>query len=111
MPPFSIQAWSPATTRAPKLTDFGIARLVDSARQTQTGLMVGTAAYLSPEQVKGHQVGPPIDVYALGLVLLEAATGRREYPGNNVETVLARLERPRSYRRTCRLPSVRCYDR
>lgn len=82
------------TDRRPKLTDFGIARLVDSARQTQTGLMVGTAAYLSPEQVKGHQVGPPTDVYALGLVLLEAATGRREYSGNNVETALARLERP-----------------
>lgn len=77
-----------------KLTDFGIARVVDSARQTQTGLTVGTAAYLSPEQVQGQPVGPPSDVYSLGLVLLEAATGRREYPGASVETALARLERP-----------------
>jgi serine/threonine protein kinase len=77
----------------PKLTDFGIARLVDSARHTQTGMTVGTAAYLSPEQVKGLDVGPATDVYSLGLVLLEALSGRREYPGNDVETALARLQR------------------
>jgi serine/threonine protein kinase len=79
--------------RRPKLTDFGIARLVDSARHTQTGMLVGTAAYLSPEQVQGRDVGPATDIFALGLVLLEAVTGRREYQGNSVETALARLER------------------
>lgn len=82
------------TARRPKLTDFGIARLVDSARHTQTGMTIGTAAYLSPEQVSGGDVGPPSDVYSLGLVLLEALTGRREYSGAGVETALARLERP-----------------
>ena len=76
-----------------KLADFGIARIVDSARQTGTGLTVGTAPYLAPEQVTGMPVGPPADVYALGLVLLECLTGRREYDGGAVECALARLHR------------------
>src|SRR5205823_4403033 len=78
----------------PKITDFGIARLVDSARRTATGVTVGTAAYLSPEQVTGAEVGPACDVYSLGLVLLECLTGRREYPGTGAEAALARLHRP-----------------
>ncbi len=77
-----------------RLTDFGIARLVDAAKVTATGLTVGTASYLSPEQVTGSPVGPPADVYALGLVLLECLTGNREYPGAAVEVALARLSRP-----------------
>jgi serine/threonine protein kinase len=77
-----------------RLTDFGIARLVDAAKVTATGLTVGTASYLSPEQVTGDPVGPPADIYALGLVLLECLTGKREYPGGAVEVALARLSRP-----------------
>ncbi len=77
-----------------RLTDFGIARLVDAARVTATGLTVGTASYLSPEQVTGDDVGPQSDVYSLGLVLLECLTGQREYPGSAVEVALARLSRP-----------------
>ena len=76
-----------------RLTDFGIARLVDAAKVTATGLTVGTASYLSPEQVTGSPVGPATDVYALGLVLLECLTGEREYPGSAVEVALARLSR------------------
>jgi len=76
-----------------RLTDFGIARLVDAARVTSTGMMVGTASYLAPEQVAGEPVGPPADVYALGLVLLECLTGQREYAGSTVEVALARLHR------------------
>ena len=76
-----------------RLTDFGIARLVDAAKVTATGLTVGTASYLSPEQVLGTHVGPLSDVYSLGLVLLECLTGRREYPGNAIEVALARLNR------------------
>jgi len=79
--------------RVPKLTDFGIARLVDAAKVTSTGLMVGTAAYLAPEQVAGKPVGPEADVYALGLVLLEVLTGKREYDGPPVEAAMARLHR------------------
>ncbi len=76
-----------------RLTDFGIARLVDAAKVTSTGLMVGTASYLAPEQVTGEPVGPPADIYALGLVLLESLTGEREYAGSTVEVALARLHR------------------
>jgi serine/threonine protein kinase len=79
--------------RVPKLTDFGIARLVDAAKVTTTGLMVGTAAYLAPEQVSGDQIGPSADVYALGLLLLEVLTGKREYEGPPVEAAMARLHR------------------
>ena len=78
----------------PRLADFGIARALDGTAVTGTGYVVGTAAYLAPEQVRGEWVGPEADVYALGLVLLEALTGRREYPGALVESATARLHRP-----------------
>ena len=76
-----------------RLADFGIARIVDGARHTGTGLTIGTAPYLSPEQVTGAGTGPPADVYALGLVLLEVLTGHREFDGGPVETAMARLHR------------------
>lgn len=75
------------------LADFGIALLVDCTRVTLSGAVIGTAAYMAPEQVLGEPVGPPADVYSLGLVLLEALTGRREYPGTGVESACARLHR------------------
>jgi hypothetical protein len=78
----------------PRLADFGIARALDGTAVTGTGYVVGTAAYLAPEQVRGEWVGPEADVYALGLVLLEALTARREYPGALVESATARLHRP-----------------
>ncbi|GAB4099257.1 serine/threonine-protein kinase [Sinomonas halotolerans] len=77
-----------------KLADFGIARLADAAGLTLPNTTLGTAAYLSPEQALGRDVGPATDVYALGLVLLEALTGVREYPGAAVEAAAARLSRP-----------------
>jgi eukaryotic-like serine/threonine-protein kinase len=74
------------------VTDFGIARLMsESARHTATGVTVGTAAYLAPEQVRGDDVTPAADVYSLGLVLLEALTGERAYRGSPTEVALARL--------------------
>ena len=78
----------------PRLADFGIARALDGTAVTGTGYVVGTAAYLAPEQVRGEWVGPAADVYALGLVLLESLTARREYPGALVESATARLHRP-----------------
>jgi eukaryotic-like serine/threonine-protein kinase len=73
--PPALPSGSPRAT----LADFGIAALVDSARVTATGTLVGTAAYLSPEQARGQRAGTPTDVYALGLVLLEALSGRRAF--------------------------------
>jgi hypothetical protein len=75
------------------LTDFGIARLTDVTAITATGLVLGTAAYLAPEQVTGDGATPASDIYALGLVLLEALTGERVYDGSPSEAALARLHR------------------
>src|SRR3954454_9833551 len=75
------------------LTDFGIARVLGSADVTRTGEIVGTAAYMAPEQVRGGSVGPPADVYALGLLLLECLVGYREFDGGVVESAVARLHR------------------
>ena len=82
------------TEGRPHLSDFGIAVLADATNITATGMVIGTAWYLSPEQVRGQPVGPASDVYALGLVLLECITARREYPGNALEAAVARLHRP-----------------
>ncbi|MDN4645784.1 serine/threonine-protein kinase [Arthrobacter sp. PsM3] len=83
----------PGEPLRPKLTDFGIARLVDGTRLTATGTMVGTAAYLSPEQSRGADLGPASDIYSLGLVLLECIKGDVEFPGSAVESAVARLHR------------------
>ncbi len=76
------------------LADFGLAHLTGATRLTRTNELVGTAAYLAPEQVLGQEISHPTDVYALGLVLLECLTGRREYEGSEVEAAVARLHRP-----------------
>lgn len=75
------------------LSDFGIARLAEATRVTSPGMTAGTAGYLAPEQLEAADVGPAADVYALGLVLLEALTGRKEYTGTPVEAAMARLQR------------------
>ncbi|WP_454699903.1 serine/threonine-protein kinase [Arthrobacter humicola] len=83
----------PGEPLRPKLADFGIARIVDGTRLTATGTMVGTAAYLSPEQARGADLGPASDIYSLGLVLLECIKGAVEYPGSAIESAVARLHR------------------
>lgn len=81
------------TEKQAYLADFGLALVAEVTRVTTSGVLVGTAGYLSPEQVRGADVGPPADVYSLGLVLLECLTGRTEYPGGDAEAALARLAR------------------
>ena len=76
-----------------KLVDLGIAQHIRTDHLTSTGQIVGTAAYLSPEQVNGHAIGAPTDVYALGLVAIEALTGRIAFPGAPAESAAARLVR------------------
>jgi eukaryotic-like serine/threonine-protein kinase len=77
----------------PRLVDFGIARLLESPRITAVDTTVGTAAFMAPEQVQGKDVTPAADVYALGLVLLEALTARRAFDGPPHEAAAARLVR------------------
>ncbi len=74
------------------LADFGVALVADAPRITDTGLTVGAAPYLAPEQVRGEIAGAPADVYALGLVLIEALTGRRAFPGDPLSAAQARLD-------------------
>jgi eukaryotic-like serine/threonine-protein kinase len=86
----------PSRTWNAKLADFGIARLIDDARLTRTGLLVGTPGYLSPEQVSGRPPTPAADVYSLGLLVLEARTGETAFPGTAIEAANGRLASPPS---------------
>jgi hypothetical protein len=64
-----------------KVMDFGIARLMDADTLTQDGDVIGTVAYMSPEQAAGHRVGPPSDVYSAGMVLYELLAGQNPLRG------------------------------
>ena len=68
----------------PKITDFGLAKLVDENVMTNTGDMLGTPAYMAPEQATGnsHSIGPSADIYALGVILYEMLTGRPPFVSN-----------------------------
>lgn len=76
-----------------KLADFGVAHSMDGSRLTGDGIVIGTASFVSPEQVAGEPVNGASDVFSLGLVLLEALTGHREYSGTVLEAAIARLHR------------------
>ncbi|MDQ6874189.1 MAG: protein kinase [Actinomycetota bacterium] len=78
-----------------KITDFGIARAVDAAPMTATGLVMGTVFYLSPEQAGGQPVGPASDQYSLGVVAYEALAGRRPFTADNpVAVAMMHLREP-----------------
>ncbi|MEV7375836.1 serine/threonine-protein kinase [Streptomyces sp. NPDC090301] len=98
-------------TGAPRLTDFGISRRFAATDDSTAaphdaasgeaapaadgeGTFMGTASYMAPEQALGRTTGPQADIYSLGLVLLEALKGEREYDGPPLEAALARLHRP-----------------
>ncbi len=75
-----------------KLTDFGIARAMEQTRITQVGSVVGTAAYLAPEQVRGEEATPATDVYALGVVLYQFLAGRLPYEGSSLAELAVRQQ-------------------
>jgi eukaryotic-like serine/threonine-protein kinase len=73
-----------------KIADFGIARSLDGTQLTQAGTVLGTAAYLAPEQAAGETVTASADVYALGAVLYELLTGRPPYRADSLVELAAR---------------------
>ena len=76
-----------------KITDFGIARSQEQARLTKTGLVMGTAQYLSPEQAMGKQATSLSDIYALGIVAYEMLCGHRPFTGaSQVEIAMAQVK-------------------
>lgn len=78
-----------------KITDFGIARMADSATMTQTGQVIGTPHYLAPEQAEGKSATPATDVYSLGVVLYECLAGHRPFDRETaIQVALAHLREP-----------------
>jgi serine/threonine-protein kinase len=75
-----------------KIADFGIARSLDGTQLTQVGTVLGTAAYLAPEQAAGETVTAAADVYALGAVLYELLTGRPPYVADSLAELAARQQ-------------------
>jgi serine/threonine protein kinase len=71
-----------------KITDFGIARLPNSAVKTMTGLILGSPRYMSPEQVIGKSIDARSDIFSLGVVLYEALTGVAPFDGDNVNAIM-----------------------
>jgi len=79
----------------PKVADFGIARAASAKTMTETSLILGTASYMSPEQVRGERVGLESDLYSLGVVLYEMLTGEPPYTADNpIATAMKHLDEP-----------------
>jgi serine/threonine-protein kinase len=76
-----------------KLADFGIARATDQSSITQVGSVLGTAAYLSPEQARGDEAGPRADLYSLGVVTYQLMSGRLPYEANSLSELALKQQR------------------
>ena len=71
-----------------KITDFGIARMASSAVRTQTGMVLGSPKYMSPEQVMGKEIDQRSDIFSLGVMLYEMLTGQSPFNGDNVNAIM-----------------------
>jgi len=77
---------------AVKIMDFGIAKSFQSeSNLTQTGITLGTAAYLAPEQIRGEPVDPRTDIFSLGILAYELLTGQKPFRGEHISTVLFKI--------------------
>ena len=78
-----------------KITDFGIARVAGGGKLTQTGKLIGTLEYMSPEQVQGHEQDARSDIYSLGILLFELVTGKMPWSAtSDFDIMRAHLELP-----------------
>jgi serine/threonine-protein kinase len=91
-----------------KLMDFGLAYSQSAARLTREGTVMGTLAYLAPEQILGEAIDGRTDLYALGVILYELTTGRLPFTGDDMLNLISQhlhspVEPPRAHRRpsTC----------
>ena len=75
----------------PRLIDFGISRSMETSALTQTGTVVGSPGFMSPEQTQGRDVGPPSDIFSLGAVLTFAATGEGPFGQGSTVALLYRV--------------------
>jgi serine/threonine protein kinase len=87
--PSNVVIASPGET---KLLDFGVAKAIKETRLTRSGQLLGSVSYMSPEQAEGGSVGPPADVWALGVVLYEMLAGTRPFNGRNEFSVLQAIQ-------------------
>jgi serine/threonine-protein kinase len=76
-----------------KLADFGIARAVGQSSITQVGSVLGTAAYLAPEQARGEEAGPRADIYSLGVVAYQLLSGRLPYEASSLSELALKQQR------------------
>ena len=81
------------TDRVVKLADFGIAKATEQSSITQLGSVLGTAAYLAPEQGRGEEAGPPADIYALGVVTYQLLAGRLPFEGSSLTELAIKQQR------------------
>src|SRR5205807_2592570 len=94
-----------------KISDFGLAKMTAGEtvnRPTLTGAVLGTADYMAPEQARGktHDVGPPVDIYALGAILYELLTGRTPFQGESDLDTLLRVQWEEPLPPACLRPKV-----
>ncbi len=80
-----------AVTGLAKITDFGIARMRSAEVKTQTGIVLGSPRYMSPEQVAGKRAEPRSDIFSLGVILYETLTGKPPFTGEDVTSVMFQI--------------------
>jgi hypothetical protein len=99
----------------PRVIDFGIAHAVDASALTGTGMLIGTPAFMAPEQVCGRPVSPATDVFALAHLVAYAATGRTAFGDGHFATLVYRIANEEPYLDDCpdelRPLLVRCLDK
>jgi|GEM_PF-2549673 len=98
----------PGTWGEPKVTDFGLAKRGGGAELTQTGAVMGTPAYMAPEQAKGEtrNIGPAADIYALGIMLYECLSGTVPFTGDDAWSVIRQVVTDNPEPLTRRMPGV-----